>query len=62
MEKSTRGTMVQDSEAYQGLLDASALAGAEEGVRQGMEDSRRKRTRPARQFFDEFEERHGLRR
>ena len=54
--------MVQDSEAYQGLLDAAALAGAEEGVRQGMEDSRRKRTRPARQFFDEFEERHGLRR
>ena len=50
----------QDAEAYQQLLDAAALAGAEEGIRQGMADSIGKRVRPARQFFDEFEARHGI--
>jgi hypothetical protein len=42
------------------LLDAAALAGAEEGIRQGLEDSRKRRVRPAREFCDDFESRHGI--
>ncbi len=48
----------QDPKACLRLLDAAALAEADEGIRQGLEDSRTKRVRPARQFFDEFEARH----
>jgi hypothetical protein len=51
-----------DAETYQRQLDATALAGAEEGIRQGLEDSRRTRVRPARKFFEEFEARHGIHR
>jgi prevent-host-death family protein len=52
--------VVQDAEAYQRLLDLAARADAEEGMRQGLEDARKGRTRPARQFFEEFETAHGL--
>jgi prevent-host-death family protein len=52
--------VVQDAEAYQRLLDAAAQAGAEEGIRQGLEDARERRLRPAREFFGEFEARHGI--
>ncbi|MGA2302452.1 MAG: type II toxin-antitoxin system prevent-host-death family antitoxin [Terriglobales bacterium] len=58
--KGKAAAMVQDAAAYQRLLDAAALAGAEEGIRQGLEGSRRRKVRPARQFFDEFEARHGI--
>jgi len=44
------------------LLDTAARAEANEGIRQGLEDVRKKRTRPAREFFREFEARHGIRR
>lgn len=47
--------VVQDAAAYQRLLDIAARADADEGIRQGMEDVRKGRTRPARQFFDAFE-------
>jgi hypothetical protein len=50
----------RDAEAYQELLDAAAFADAEEGIRHGLEDSRKKKTRPVRQFFSEFEARHGI--
>ena len=43
--------VVQDAEAYQRLLDIAARADAEEGVRQGLEDARKGRTRPARRVF-----------
>jgi hypothetical protein len=33
---------------------------AEEGIRQGLEDSRLGRVRPIREFFAEFEARHGI--
>jgi len=46
--------------AYQQLLDIAASADPEEGIRQGLEDVKKGRTRPAREFFDEFEARHGL--
>lgn len=52
--------VVQDAEAYQRLLDVAARADAREGVRQGLEDVSEGRTRPAREFFREFEAAHGL--
>ena len=54
--------IVQDAAAYQRLLDIAVQADAEEGIRQGLEDIREGRVRPAREFFDEFETRHGIRR
>ena len=52
--------VVQDAEAYQRLLDVAAQADAEEGIRQGLEDAKAGRVRPAEEFFDEFEAFHGL--
>jgi prevent-host-death family protein len=52
--------VVQDAEAYQRLLDIAARVDAEEGVRQGVEDAKKGRTRPAKEFFDEFEAEHGI--
>lgn len=47
--------VVQDAAAYQRLLDIAARADAGEGIRQGLDDARKGRIRPARQFFAEFE-------
>ena len=44
--KGKAAAIVQDAEAYQRLLDIAAQADAEEGIRQGMEDLARGRTRP----------------
>ncbi len=52
--------VVQDAEAYQRLLDIAARADAREGIRQGLEDARKGRSRPAGEFFREFEVLHGL--
>jgi prevent-host-death family protein len=52
--------IVQDAKAYQRLLDLAARADAEEGIRRGLEDVRKGRTRPAREFFAEFEAKHGI--
>jgi len=52
--------VVQDAEAYQHLLDVAAHADAEEGIRQGLENAKEGRLRPARQFFDEFDAAHGI--
>jgi PHD/YefM family antitoxin component YafN of YafNO toxin-antitoxin module len=46
--------VVQDAEAYQHLLDLAAGANADEAIRQGLEDMRGGRTRPARAVFDEL--------
>jgi prevent-host-death family protein len=54
--------VVQDAEAYQRLLDVAASADAGEGIRQGMEDVKKGKIRPAKEFFEEFEAKHGLRR
>jgi hypothetical protein len=53
---------VQDAEAYQRLLDIAARADAEEGIRQGFKDFKEGRVRPAKEFFREFEAKHGLHR
>jgi PHD/YefM family antitoxin component YafN of YafNO toxin-antitoxin module len=52
--------VVQDSEAYQRLLDIAARADAGEGIRQGLDDAKKGKTRPVRQFFADFEATHGL--
>lgn len=44
--KGKAAAVVQDSEAYQRLLDIAARADAEEGIRQGLEDARAGRVRP----------------
>ena len=60
--KGRAAAIVQDAEAYQRLLDIAARADADEGIRQGLSDARKGKTRPAREFFDEFEAIHGIRR
>jgi prevent-host-death family protein len=54
--------VVQDAAAYQHLLDVAARADGGEGIRQGLEDSKKGRIRPAREFFQEFEAEKGIRR
>ena len=58
--KGKAAAVVQDAAAYQRLLDIAALADVNDGIRQGLEDAARKRSRPAREFFDEFEAGHGI--
>lgn len=58
--KGKAAAIVQDAKAYQRLLDIAARADAREGIRQGLEDARRGRARPAREFFAEFEATHGI--
>lgn len=47
--------IVQDAGAYQRLLDIAARADAREGIRQGLEQSKRGQGRDAEDFFAEFE-------
>src|SRR5260370_41430490 len=60
--KGKAAAVVQDAEAYQRLLDVAAHADAEEGVRQGLDEAKKRKTRSVREFFAEFEARHGIRR
>jgi prevent-host-death family protein len=58
--KGKAAAVVQDAEAYQRLLDIAAHSDAEEGIRQGLKDAKQGKLRPARQFFGEFEVKHGI--
>jgi len=58
--KGKAAAIVQDAEAYQRLLDIAAQADASEGIRQGLDDSKRGRGRDAEEFFAEFEAAHGI--
>lgn len=58
--KGRAAAVVQDAEAYQRLLDIAAGVDAEEGIRQGLDDAKKGKTRPATEFFDEFEAAHGI--
>ena len=58
--KGKAAAIVQDAEAYQRLLDIAARADEEEGIRQGLEDVKAGRTRPAKQVFEEFRRRYGI--
>jgi prevent-host-death family protein len=59
--KGQAAAVVQDAEAYQRLLDIAAQADAREGIRQGLEEARSGKGRPAREFFAEFKAKRGLR-
>lgn len=52
--------IVQDAEAYQRLLDIAARTSPEEGIRQGVEDAKQGKVRPAREVFEQFEGRNGI--
>jgi len=52
--------VVQDGEAYQRLLDIAAQADEAEGIRQGLEDVKKSRVRPAREVLEEFGRKHGI--
>ena len=58
--KGKAAAIVQDAAAYQRLLDIAATASAEEGIRQGLEDVKQGKVRPAREFFADFEAEHGI--
>jgi len=58
--KGKAAAIVQDAEAYQRLLDIAARADAREGIRQGLDDVKRGRIGPARDFFEDFEAGRGL--
>ncbi len=53
--------VVQSAAEYQRLLDLAAQADPEEGLRQGLEDIAKGRTRPAREVFAELREEYGIR-
>jgi len=52
--------VVQDAEAYQHLLDIAARADAREGIRQGLEDKKKGRVRPASEVFAEIRAEYGI--
>lgn len=52
--------VVQDAEAYQRLLDIAAQADASEGIRQGLEDVKKGRVRPAREALKTFRRSHAI--
>ncbi len=58
--KGKAAAVVQDAAAYQRLLDIAARADAREGIRQGLEEARGGKGRPAREFLAEFREKHGI--
>jgi prevent-host-death family protein len=58
--KGKAAAIVQDAEAYQRLLDIAARADASEGIRQGLEDARTGKVRPAEEFFADFEAANGI--
>ncbi|MGA7218495.1 MAG: type II toxin-antitoxin system prevent-host-death family antitoxin [Candidatus Sulfotelmatobacter sp.] len=60
--KGKAAAVVQDAAAYQRLLNAAARVSPEEGIRQGLDDAKSGKVRQAREFFDDFEFRHGIRR
>jgi prevent-host-death family protein len=60
--KGKAAAVVQDAEAYQKLLDIAAAVDSDEGIRQGLEDVKKGRVQPAREFLAEFEAEHGIRR
>lgn len=52
--------VVQDAEAYQRLLDIAAQADSYEGMRQGLEDVKKGRIRPAHEVLEMFRRRHAI--
>jgi len=55
MAKMKSKSPVKNRRRSQDELDRAAFADAREGIRQGLEDARRGRGQPAREFFKKFE-------
>jgi hypothetical protein len=53
---------IRNDTQYEKLRDIAAHADEEEGIRQGLEDVKNGKVRLVREFFAEFEARHGIRR
>ena len=51
--------VVQDAEAYQRLLNIAAQADVLEGIRQGEDDVKKGRVRPAQEALEIFRNKHG---
>ena len=58
--KGKAAAVVQDAESYQHLLDIAARSSEAEGIRQGLSDAKKGKSRPATEFFKEFEAKHGI--
>jgi hypothetical protein len=56
--KANAEAVSQDAEAHQRLLDIAAQADASEGIRQGLEDVKKDRVRPAREALEVFRRLH----
>jgi prevent-host-death family protein len=52
--------VVQSAAEYQRLLDIAASADVNEGIRQGLEDMREGRTRPADEVFEEMRRKYAI--
>ena len=52
--------VVQSAAEYQRLLNLAAEVDVNEGIRQGLEDLRQGKGRPAREFFEEMRKKHGI--
>lgn len=55
-----KAAVMQNPDASQRVLDLAAHADPEEGIRQGLDDAKNRKIRPAEEFFAEFEARRGL--
>ncbi len=51
---------VQNAKAHQCLLNIAAQADAHEGIRQGLEDVKKGRVRPARKALEVFRRNHAI--
>ena len=58
--KGKAAAVVHDAEAYQRLRDTAASADPVEGLRQGLEEARQGKVRPAREFFADFDAAHAI--
>ena len=58
--KGKAAAIVQDAEAYQRLLDIAAQVDTLEGIRQGLEDIKKGRVRPAREALEMFRRNHAI--
>ena len=58
--KGKAAAIVQDAASYQRLLDIAALADADEGIRQGLDDVARGRTLPAKKAFDRIRGKYAI--
>jgi prevent-host-death family protein len=52
--------VLQSAAEYQRLLDLAASADVSEGIRQGLEDMRKGRTRPADEVFEEMRRKYAI--